>query len=137
MNSHLRSTQAFTMSGYAFTATPLMFITPGILKSSYTCNNRQKPTRLPYSCQHQFGMSGIGEPPARGVSTVRGIVCVGSQSSTLVTVHTTIRAPFGSLSGWRLGMGEYAMRSVGSIPTGGFSTFTDVPRFRFCCFEET
>ena len=34
---------------------------------------RQKPTRLPYSCQAQFGMSGIGEPPAGGVSTVRGI----------------------------------------------------------------
>ena len=36
---------------------------------------RQKPTRLPYSCQAQFGMSGIGAPPAGGVSTVRGIVC--------------------------------------------------------------
>ena len=34
---------------------------------------RQKPTRLPYSCHAQFGMSGIGEPPAGGVSTVRGI----------------------------------------------------------------
>ena len=94
------------MSGKASTATPLMFITPGILNSSYTCNSRQKPTRLPYSCQHQFGMSGIGEPPAGGVITVRGMVCVGSHSSTLVTVHTTMRAPFGSFSGLRVGMAE-------------------------------
>src|SRR5262249_61842046 len=55
------------MSGKALTAVPLMFMTPGILNSSYTCSRRQKPTRLPYSCQHQFGMSGIGEPPAGGV----------------------------------------------------------------------
>src|SRR6476619_8115835 len=106
MNSHLRSTQAFTMSGYAFTATPLMFITPGILKSSYTCNNRQNPTRFPYSCQHQFGISGIGEPPAGGVSTVRGMVCVGSHSSTFVMVQTTMRAPLGSFSRLRVVIAE-------------------------------
>jgi DNA invertase Pin-like site-specific DNA recombinase len=35
-----------------------------------------------------------------------GIVCVGSHSSTLVMVHTTMRAPFGSLSGFRLTMAE-------------------------------
>ena len=51
-------------------------------------------------------MSGIGEPPAGGVSTVRGMVWVGSHSSTLVMVHTTMRAPFGSLSGLRLAIGE-------------------------------
>src|SRR5665647_1949488 len=45
-------------------------------------------------------------PPAGGVSTVRGMVWVGSHSSTLVTVHTTMRAPFGSLSGLRLMIGE-------------------------------
>ena len=83
-----------------------MSITPGILNSSKTCNSRQKPTRLPYSCQHQFGMSGIGEPPAGGVSTVRGMVCVGSHSSTLTITHTTMRAPFGSLSGLRSVIGE-------------------------------
>ncbi len=105
-NSQLRSRAALTMSGKASSATPLMFITPGILNSSYTANSRQKPTRLPYSCQHQLGMSGIGEPPAGGVSTVRGIGCVGSHSSTLVMVHTTMRAPFGSLSGLREGIAE-------------------------------
>ena len=67
---------------------------------------RQKPTRLPYSCQAQFGMSGIGEPPAGGVSTVRGIGCVGSHSSTLTMTHTAMRAPSGNLSGGRSVMGE-------------------------------
>src|SRR5262249_50205208 len=78
------------------------------------------PTRLPYSCQHQLGMSGIGEPPAGGVSTVRGIVWVGSHSSTLVIVHTTMRAPFGSFSGLRFVMAEYARRSFGSTQLLGF-----------------
>ena len=67
---------------------------------------RQYPTRLPYSCQAQFGMSGIGVPPAGGVSTVRGIGWVGSHSSTLTTTHTAMRAPFGNLSGGRAVMGE-------------------------------
>jgi len=49
---------------------------------------RQNPTRFPYSCQAQFGMSGIGAPPAGGVSTVRGNGCVGSHSSTLTMTHT-------------------------------------------------
>ena len=48
----------------------------------------------------------MGEPPAGGVSTVRGMVWVGSHSSTLVTVHTTMRALFGSFSGLRLTIGE-------------------------------
>src|SRR6516165_6097764 len=77
---------------------------------------RQNPTRLPYSCQHQLGMSGIGEPPAGGVRTVRGIGCVASHSSTLTMVHTAMRAPSGSLSGARFVMGEYVSRSEGSIP---------------------
>jgi hypothetical protein len=44
------------------------------------------------SFQHQLGISGIGEPPAGGVITVRGIGCVASHSSTLVMVQTTMRA---------------------------------------------
>ena len=49
----------------------------GNSNSSNTFSMRQKPTRLPYSCQHQLGMSGEGAPPAGGVITVRGIVCSG------------------------------------------------------------
>ena len=83
-----------------------MAITPGMANSSNTLTNRQKPTRLPYSCHAQFGTSGIGEPPAGGVSTVRGIGCVGSHSSTLTTTHTAMRAPFGNSSGGRSVMAE-------------------------------
>src|SRR6202035_3125448 len=92
-----------------------MAMTPGILNSSNTLMKRQKPIRLPYSCQAQFGTSGIGEPPAGGVSTVRGMVCVGSQSSTLTITQTAMRAPFGNLSGARSVIGENARRSAGSI----------------------
>ena len=74
--------------------------------SSKILVKRQKPTRLPYSCQAQLGTSGLGEPPAGGGSTVRGIGCVGSHSSTLTITHTTMRAPSGRLSGARSVIGE-------------------------------
>src|ERR1700693_5690314 len=96
---------------------------PGILNSSKTSMIRQKPTRLPYSCQAQFGTSVIGAPPAEGVRTVRVMACVGSHSSTATITQTAIRAPSGSLSGERSVIGEYAKRSVGSV-----SPFGDV-----CC----
>ena len=67
---------------------------------------RQKPARLPYSCQAQLGTSGEGEPPAGGVSTVRGIGAVASHSSTLTITHTARRAPPGSLSGGRSAIAE-------------------------------
>ena len=67
---------------------------------------RQKPTRLPYSCHAQFGMSGIGEPPAGGVKTVRGIVSLMSHSSTLTMTHSASRAPPGSASFLRWEIGE-------------------------------
>ena len=78
-------------------------VTPARRRQS---SRRQKPTRMPYSCQAQFGMSGLGTPPAGGVSTVRGIGRSMSHSSTLTMVHTTMRAPPGSLSGLRWVMGE-------------------------------
>ena len=83
-----------------------MASTAGISNSSNNATNRQKPIRLPYSCQAQLGTSGIGEPPAGGVSTVRGIGCVKSHSSTLMTTHTAMRAPSGSLSGARSAIAE-------------------------------
>jgi len=75
-------------------------------KSSNISTIRQNPTRLPYSCHAQFGMSGIGAPPAGGVRTVRGIVSLGSHSSTLTMTHTTSRAPLGKTSGRRSGIAE-------------------------------
>jgi len=83
-----------------------MASTAGMTNSSNTSTKRQKPTRLPYSCQAQLGTSGIGEPPAGGVSTVRGIGCVMSHSSTLTMTHTTMRAPSGRVSGGRAAMAE-------------------------------
>ncbi len=83
-----------------------MAMVPGMANSSKILMKRQKPTRLPYSCQAQFGTSGIGEPPAGGVSTVRGMVCSGSHSSTLTITQIAMRAPFGSLSGGRCVIGE-------------------------------
>src|SRR5215211_8473878 len=100
-------------------ADPLIASVAGTLNASNIFSMRQKPTRLPYSCQAQFGMSGDGAPPAGGVSTVRGIGERMSHSSTLTMHHTAMRAPPGSLSGLRPAIGEYAMRAVGSMPAGG------------------
>src|SRR5207302_7875855 len=83
-------------------------------KSSNTSSMRQNPTRLPYSCHAQFGMSGIGDPPAGGVSTVRGIASRGFHSSMLTMTQTASRAPPGSARGRRSLIAEYAQRSVGS-----------------------
>ena len=87
-------------------AEPLMASAAGMRNSSNTSSMRQKPTRLPYSCQAQFGMSGIGEPPAGGVSTVRGIGWRMSHSSTLTMTHTARRAPLGKTSRGRSVMAE-------------------------------
>jgi hypothetical protein len=87
-------------------AEPLMASTAGIEKSSKTSSMRQNPTRLPYSCQAQLGMSGIGEPPAGGVSTVRGMALLMSHSSTLTMTQTASRAPPGSVSFGRSAIGE-------------------------------
>src|SRR5215831_18243806 len=96
-----------------------MQIVPGIENSSKTLMKRQKPTLLPYSCHAQFGTSGMGDPPAGGVKTVRGIGCVGSHSSTATMTQTAMRLPSGSLSGGRSVIGEYSMRFVGSLGCQG------------------
>src|SRR6185369_10164492 len=83
-------------------------------RRSNTSSMRQNPTLLPYSCQAQFGMSGIGDPPAGGVSTVRGIVSSGFHSSTFTMTQTTSRAPPGNARRGRSLIAEYAQRSVGS-----------------------
>src|SRR5262249_32036650 len=77
----------------------------------------QKPTRFPYSCHAQFGMSGSGEPPAGGVKTVRGMGSRGFHSSTLTMTHTIRRPPPGRDRQGRSLIAEYAVRSLGSIVT--------------------
>jgi hypothetical protein len=97
---------------------PLTASTARIRWSSIASSMRQKPTRLPYSCHAQFGMSGIGAPPAGGVSTVRGIGSRGFHSSTLTMTQTTSRALSGSMSRGRCVIAEYSNRSVGSMVGG-------------------
>ena len=87
-------------------AQPLIASAAGMRASSNTGSMRQKPTRLPYSCQAQLGMSGMGAPPAGGVITVRGIVWRMSHSSTLTITQTARRAPLGSTSAGRSGIAE-------------------------------
>src|SRR5580698_3547223 len=77
--------------------------------------SRQKPTRLPYSCQVQFGISGVGTPPAGGVFTVRGIGELMSHSSMETRIHTARRLPPGNASFGRRVIGEYGMRSIGNM----------------------
>jgi hypothetical protein len=71
-----------------------------------TSRNRQKPTRMPYSCHAQFGTSGKSGWPIGGGSTARGIGPAGLQFSTLTMVHTATRALPGRLSRGRLVMGR-------------------------------
>src|SRR5579883_1503072 len=76
---------------------------------------RQTPTRMPYSCQLQFGTSGSWVCPVGGGSTCRAIGLPISQTSRLTMVQKIRRAPPGSFSGGRSTMAENAQRSRGSI----------------------
>ena len=70
----------------------------GMLRSVSALNCRQKPARMPYSCQDQFGTSGNSGCPIGGLSTVRGIAFSIRHSSTLRITHTASFLPPGSLS---------------------------------------
>ena len=83
-----------------------MASTARTFNASNTGSMRQKPTRLPYSCQAQLGMSGLGEPPAGGVSTVRGMGSRAFHSSILTITQTASLAPPGSFSAGRSAMAE-------------------------------
>ena len=64
--------------------------------------SRQKPTRMPYSYQVQFGMSGMGVWPIGGCESCRAIGRVISHSSILTTDQTMMRPLPGSFSGGRV-----------------------------------
>ena len=54
----------------------------GLMPSrSYNSKNRQAPTRMPYSCQLQFGTSGSSACPVGAGITCRAIGCEMSQTS--------------------------------------------------------
>ncbi len=57
---------------------------------------RQKPTRMPYSCQLQFGWSGSSGCNCGGTITMRAMAREMSQSSSASTGQITIRTPSGN-----------------------------------------
>src|SRR5467141_2868798 len=75
---------------------------------------RQKPTRIPYSCQLQLGTSGSWVTPVGGASTCRGMAREMSQTSTFTIVQTMMRSPFGKRSFGRSTIAEYFARSLGN-----------------------
>jgi hypothetical protein len=77
-----------------------------ILSFCITLRSRQKPTRMPYSCQLQFGWSGSIGWPCGGDITMRAIGRPMSHSSSASTGQTTSRTPFGNLRGARPSIGE-------------------------------
>ena len=74
---------------------------------------RQTPTRMPYSCQVQWGTSGSSGTPVGAGSTWRAIGLPMSQTSRLTIGHTTSRAPPGSFRGGRSTIAEKSQRSRG------------------------
>ncbi len=56
---------------------------------------RQKPTRMPYSCQAQLGRSGVTAAPCGADSTWRGMVRSMSHRSMFTTRKTATRLPPG------------------------------------------
>ena len=68
-------------------------------------NKRQKPARMPYSCQDQLGRSGNRGTPIGGGSTVRGWARSIDQCSTLTMTQTSMRLPAGAFKIGRWGKG--------------------------------
>ncbi|MNC85482.1 hypothetical protein D3C83_10820 [compost metagenome] len=106
MNSQPESRQALAIRGYSVQTRAFTDSDGTMPSSSSTALMRQKPTRLPYSCQPQCGTSGSSVTPVGGGSTCRGIGRPMSHTSTLTTGHTTTRALSGSRSGGRSTMAE-------------------------------
>ena len=87
---------------------------------SYSFLKRQKPTRMPYSCQAQFGTSGSKTTPVGAGKTWRAIGRAISQTSRLTTVQTMILASPGSFKTARSTMAEYGDRSLGIMVMTGY-----------------
>src|SRR5438874_11365441 len=77
--------------------------------------SRQKPTRMPYSYQVQFGMSGMTLWPCGAIESCRAIGRVISHSSMLTTDQMMMRPLPGSFSGGRVNGDEYEKRSRGEV----------------------
>src|SRR5580700_2951997 len=86
-----------------------------IFKRLNRSKKRHTPTRMPYSCQLQFGTSGMSVCPVGGASTCRAIGLPMSQTSRLTMDQNTSRLRPGSFSGGRSTIAENSERSRGSI----------------------
>ncbi len=102
MNSQSASRAAVATSGYVSQTLALIDMVGVTPAASSARSKRQKPTRMPYSYQVQFGISGIGVWPIGGCDNCRAIGRVISHSSILTTDQTIIRARPGNLSGGRV-----------------------------------
>src|ERR1700722_4209638 len=96
-----------------------------IFNRSYSAWKRQKPTRMPYSCQLQFATSGKVVTPVGGARTCLGMGREISHTSTFTIVQTIIRSPFGRLSFGRSMIAEYFERSRGKVIRGFTFRFQD------------
>src|ERR671936_116579 len=93
-------------AGYDQHTFALIDVVARSLRLASASNKRQKPTRMPYSCQAQFGTSGTVATPC---GAVRYCLATGfsiSHSSMFTMVHTASRAPSGSFQGCRRLIGE-------------------------------
>ena len=72
MNSQPPFKATSAIRGYVSNIIPFIARVGIILKSLNISFSRQKPTRLPYSCQDQFGTSGNNGCPIGGGNIVRG-----------------------------------------------------------------
>ena len=106
MNSQPASFAASATRGYS-SVTAALIERVGVMPwRSRAAFRRQKPTRMPYSCQAQLGKSGTTPTPEGAGSTWRGIGRVISHTSRFTIGQTTSRAFPGSLSGARSTIAE-------------------------------
>ena len=70
---------------------------------------RQNPTRIPYSCQVQFGMSGCIGWLCGGEITIRAIGRARSHSSSASTGQTSNLSPSGRRNGLRLSIADVSV----------------------------
>src|SRR5215470_18961373 len=102
MNSQPASRAAAVASGYVSQTRALSDMVGVTLAFLSARISRQKPTRMPYSYQVQFGISGIALWPCGAIESCRAIGRVISHSSMLTTVQTIIRPLPGNLSAGRV-----------------------------------
>jgi hypothetical protein len=98
MNSQPRSRAAPATRGLVSQTAALIESVGRMFSRSNSLTNRQNPTRIPYSCQVQLGMSGVTWTPCGAGSTWRAIGFSDGHSSTLTIGQTTTRAPPGRAS---------------------------------------